>query len=226
MPDIGILSLDRFKQCVREVALGSGLPVIADADTGFGEEEMVRRTVIEYNHAGAAAAISKTRSSQTLRTPAGKALIPMAQAVARMHWAAGVAGLLGWVVHRLRPARMPTVWEPRSKRTRTRRAGALMIFPRGARIRGRVCTLCRRTGQAVRQAAYLLANMTEFGKAPIIPLTRFGEMGYHVVIFPVSTLPHRDGCGDGRWRTSNPPAVSQTRSTGCRTAGSLRHAGL
>ena len=48
VPDVGILTLEHFTRTVREVADGSGLPVIADADTGFGESEMVRRTVIEY----------------------------------------------------------------------------------------------------------------------------------------------------------------------------------
>src|SRR4051794_37520850 len=54
VPDIGLLTLDHFARTIREVADASGLPVIADADTGFGEEEMARRTVIEYHRAGAA----------------------------------------------------------------------------------------------------------------------------------------------------------------------------
>src|SRR6056297_1055802 len=44
VPDVGLLTLDHFARVVREVVQGSRLPVIADADTGFGEEEMVRRT--------------------------------------------------------------------------------------------------------------------------------------------------------------------------------------
>ncbi|MCA9298334.1 MAG: isocitrate lyase/PEP mutase family protein, partial [Phycisphaerales bacterium] len=55
VPDVGLLTVDHFARVVREVCDASGLPVIADADTGFGEEEMVRRTVIEYARAGAAA---------------------------------------------------------------------------------------------------------------------------------------------------------------------------
>ena len=54
VPDVGLLTLEHFAHTVREVAEGSGLPVIADADTGFGESEMIRRTVIEYARAGAA----------------------------------------------------------------------------------------------------------------------------------------------------------------------------
>src|SRR5258705_12872269 len=60
VPDVGVLTLEHFVRVVREVSQnavapdGTRLPVVADADTGFGEAEMVRRTVIEYAHAGAA----------------------------------------------------------------------------------------------------------------------------------------------------------------------------
>lgn len=47
-PDIGLVSLDGFCKVIKEVSLSSGLPVIADADTGFGEGEMCARTVWEY----------------------------------------------------------------------------------------------------------------------------------------------------------------------------------
>jgi methylisocitrate lyase len=53
VPDIGLLSLDSFAKIISEVSAASNLPVFADADTGFGEAEMVRRTVCEYWKAGA-----------------------------------------------------------------------------------------------------------------------------------------------------------------------------
>src|SRR5437764_1021313 len=54
VPDVGLLSLEHFCRTIREACDASGLPILADADTGFGESEMVRRTVIEYARAGAA----------------------------------------------------------------------------------------------------------------------------------------------------------------------------
>ena len=54
VPDIGLLPIDGFTKVISEVYMSSMLPVIADADTGFGEGEMVARTVWEYNKAGAA----------------------------------------------------------------------------------------------------------------------------------------------------------------------------
>src|SRR5215831_424018 len=54
VPDVGLLTLEHFCRVIREVSDSSNLPVLSDADTGFGEAEMVRRTVIEYARAGAA----------------------------------------------------------------------------------------------------------------------------------------------------------------------------
>ncbi len=53
VPDIGLLTLDHFANKIKEISLASGLPIIADADTGFGEAEMCHRTVYEYFLAGA-----------------------------------------------------------------------------------------------------------------------------------------------------------------------------
>merc|ERR1719352_59344 len=53
VPDIGVLTLDHFSRVISEVSTASGLPLIADADTGFGEVEMVKRCVFEYERAGA-----------------------------------------------------------------------------------------------------------------------------------------------------------------------------
>ena len=54
VPDIGLLSVDQFGQAISDVYMASGLPIIADADTGFGEGEMCAKTVWVYNRAGAA----------------------------------------------------------------------------------------------------------------------------------------------------------------------------
>ena len=55
VPDIGLLTLDHFTSKIKELSLSSGLPILADADTGFGEGEMVARTVNEYFLNGACA---------------------------------------------------------------------------------------------------------------------------------------------------------------------------
>ena len=54
-PDVGLLSLTEVCRTINEISSASRLPTIVDADTGYGEVEMVRRTVVEYERAGAAA---------------------------------------------------------------------------------------------------------------------------------------------------------------------------
>lgn len=49
VPDIGLLTVDDFAKAINDVYMASGLPLIADADTGFGEGEMCARTVWKYN---------------------------------------------------------------------------------------------------------------------------------------------------------------------------------
>lgn len=53
VPDIGLLTLDHFVSRIKEISFASGLPIICDADTGFGEAESVTKTVSDYFHAGA-----------------------------------------------------------------------------------------------------------------------------------------------------------------------------
>lgn len=119
VPDVGVLTLEHFCRVIREVSDASGLPVLADADTGFGEAEMVRRTVIEYA-----------------------------------------------------------------------RAGAHMIFPEGLTAESEFQQFAHamKGGKTGERHPYLLANMTEFGKTPLIPLSKFSALGYACVIYPVSLL--------------------------------------
>ncbi|MBZ0172793.1 MAG: isocitrate lyase/phosphoenolpyruvate mutase family protein [Phycisphaerales bacterium] len=194
VPDVGILSLDHFTRVVREVAIGSGLPVIADADTGFGEEEMVRRTVIEYHHAGAAGLhLEDQVFPKRCGHLDGKSLIPIEQCVSRLEWAAKASRDCsdgGFIVCARTDARGVEGFDAAVDRaTAYVDAGAEMIFPEGLASGDEFETFADRLRQKTAgRRVYLLANMTEFGKTPIIPLPRFGEMGYDLVIFPVTTL--------------------------------------
>jgi len=69
-------------------------------------------------------------------------------------------------------------------------AGAEMIFPEGLSSEaefGEFAKALHHRGTEARRV-YLLANMTEFGKTPVLPLGRFGELGYDLVIYPVTML--------------------------------------
>ena len=193
VPDVGILSLDRFTQAVREVSMSSGLPVIADADTGFGEEEMVRRTVLEYDNAGAAGChIEDQVFPKRCGHLAGKALIPMEQSVSRLKWAVQASQDCSggsFIVCARTDARSVDGLGAAIERAHAyAEAGAQMIFPEGLHSEDEFGRFADELGKLCKNPPYLLANMTEFGKTPIIPLERFGELGYQFVIFPVSSL--------------------------------------
>ena len=196
VPDIGLLSLDRFCQMVREVADGSGLPVLADADTGFGEEEMTRRTVIEYARAGAAGLhLEDQEFPKRCGHLDGKRLVERDHFAAKIVWAAEAAREVGGgfiVCARTDAAGVEGLEAAIDRATAYVDAGAAMIFPEGLRTEedfGRFAEAMRSLGGPdPRGGPYLLANMTEFGKTPILPVSRFGELGYSCVIHPVSTL--------------------------------------
>ena len=193
VPDIGILTLDRFAMAVREVCDASGLPIIADADTGFGEGEMVRRTVIEYANAGAAGLhIEDQQFPKRCGHLDGKSLIPLDHSVEKIAFASEAArgfGDGGFIVCARTDAAGVEGYDAAVERARAYAdAGASMIFPEGLTSEDEFARFAKDVRADGRDGLYLLANMTEFGKTPMLPLSRFAELGYSCVIFPVSTL--------------------------------------
>lgn len=204
VPDVGLLGLEHFCRVIREVADSGGLPVLADADTGFGEAEMVRRTVIEYARAGAAGLhLEDQVFPKRCGHLDGKALVPVEHMCEKVAWAAKAAADLegagasgqgrtkGFVVCARTDARGVEGFDAAVERAkRYLEAGADMIFPEGLTSEEEFAEFARRMreGATEKKGPYLLANMTEFGKTPMIPLHRFGEMGYSIVIYPVSML--------------------------------------
>jgi methylisocitrate lyase len=219
VPDVGVLTLDHFARTIRESADASGLPIIADADTGFGEAEMVRRTVLEYAKAGAAALhIEDQVFPKRCGHLDGKSLVPLDHMVEKVQWAVKAARDVGCGMSDVgcstpSPARSSTSHIPHPTshilicaRTDARsvdgmeeavrrarayaEAGAEMIFPEGLTSEAEFQQFAHamKGGKAGDRSPYLLANMTEFGKTPIIPLSRFQQMGYSCVIYPVTLL--------------------------------------
>lgn len=193
VPDVGLLTLDHFTRVVREVCQGSGLPVIADADTGFGEEEMTRRTVIEYNHAGAAGLhLEDQVFPKRCGHLDGKALIPIDQAVSKVRWAAQASQDCSggdFIICARTDAKGVEGFDAAIDRAKAYvEAGATMIFPEGLTTEQEFADFAKAMDTLGDRRPYMLANMTEFGKTPMIPLGDFEKMGYNIVIYPVSTL--------------------------------------
>ncbi|MEM9372895.1 MAG: isocitrate lyase/phosphoenolpyruvate mutase family protein [Planctomycetota bacterium] len=193
VPDVGLLTLDHFARVVREVCRGSGLPVIADADTGFGEEEMTRRTVIEYNHAGAAGLhLEDQVFPKRCGHLDGKALIPTDQAASKIAWAAKASQDCSdgdFIICARTDAKSVEGFDAAVERARIYvQSGASMIFPEGLTTEQEFADFAAAMDELGDRRPSMLANMTEFGKTPMIPLSRFEAMGYNIVIYPVSTL--------------------------------------
>lgn len=197
VPDVGLLTLEHFCRVIREIADASGLPLIADADTGFGEAEMVRRTVVEYARAGAAGLhLEDQKFPKRCGHLDGKELVPTDHMIEKVQWAAKAATEADggrFIICARTDARGVDGFDAAVDRAAAYvLAGADMIFPEGlasedefARFAKAVAGVRRGNMQ---RGPYLLANMTEFGKTPIISVSRFAEMGYSCVIFPVSLL--------------------------------------
>ncbi len=181
VPDVGLLTLTEVCRTIREVASGSGLPTIVDADTGYGEVEMVRRTVVEYERAGAAAMhIEDQVFPKRCGHLDGKTLISTEDMSHKIRAASESKSHDFVLVARTDARGIDGLDAAIERGCAYRDAGADMIFPEGLTSASEFATFARAC------PGLLLANMTEFGKTPIIPLSDFESMGYDVVIFPVT----------------------------------------
>ena len=182
LPDLGIITLDEVAFFVRQVA-ASGLPVLVDGDTGYGEALNVMRMVRVFEEAGAAAVHLEDQvlpkkcghlNDKKLADPRDFAAKIAAAVRARRHLfvmartdAAASEGLDGAVAR----ARLYV------------EAGADAIFPEALHT----ADMFRAFAQAM-PGVKLLANMTEFGRTPMFTAAEFEAMGYAMVIWPVSSL--------------------------------------
>jgi len=199
VPDVGLLTLPDFCRSIRLAHDLSGLPIIADADTGFGESEMVRRTVIEYARAGAAGLhLEDQVFPKRCGHLDGKKLVPIDHACEKIKAAAKAArdlvstdGRPALIVCARTDARGVEGFGAAVERARAYLdSGAEMIFPEGLTSETEFAEFAAELRRSVPSSGryWLLANMTEFGRTPIIPAERFAAMGYSVVIYPVSML--------------------------------------
>ncbi|EPR57604.1 carboxyvinyl-carboxyphosphonate phosphorylmutase [Toxoplasma gondii TgCatPRC2] len=197
VPDIGILGLEDFTRVISQAASVTSLPVLADADTGFGGPEMVRRTVFAYNQAGAAGLhIEDQRLPKKCGHLEGKQLVSIEEMEEKIKAAAAASQDCSngdFIICARTDARSVDGLDAAVERAvRYTAAGADMLFPEGLEteeeFQAFAHALAVLPGKAPFGGPYLLANMTEFGKTPIMELSTFEGLGYHCVIYPVSPL--------------------------------------
>lgn len=200
VPDVGLLTAEHFCREIREAYEASGLPVLADADTGFGEAEMVRRTVVDYSRAGAAALhLEDQKFPKRCGHLDGKELVSTDHMAEKVAWAAKAARDLcadpasRFIICARTDAKGVEGFDAAVARaTAYCEAGAEMIFPEGLTSEdefARFAQAMRRVpGPARNGGPFMLANMTEFGKTPMITAKSFEAMGYSCIIYPVTML--------------------------------------
>jgi methylisocitrate lyase len=183
LPDLGIITVDEVGFFIRQVVRSSGLPVLVDGDTGYGEALNVMNMVRSFEDAGAGAVHIEDQllpkkcghlNDKKLADARDMATKVAAACRARRHLVivartdgAASEGLDGAV------ARAKLYME----------AGADAILPEALNTHEMFVEFARRM-----PGVKLLANMTEFGRTPFFTATEFEQMGYRMVIWPVSSL--------------------------------------
>jgi methylisocitrate lyase len=183
-PDIGLITLTEMCRTIREIADASQLPVIADADTGYSEGEGVIRTAVDYDRAGAAGMhIEDQVFPKRCGHLDGKELISAADMAEKIAAAAQHRLNRDFIIIARTDARHVTGMDDAIARANLyRQAGADMIFPEGLESESEFAEFAKGS------PGLLLANMTEFGKTPDVTAKRFGELGYQLVIYPLSMM--------------------------------------
>ncbi len=182
VPDVGMLTMSEVCRTIREVAEASGLPIVADADTGYGEEEMIIRAVHEYDRAGAAGMhLEDQVFPKRCGHLDGKALVTGERMVENIRAAVAAKNHPDFLVIARTDARSVEGMDAAVDRALSyREAGADMIFPEGLTSEDEFGEFAERC------PGLLLANMTEFGKTPILNIEAFSKLGYDLVIYPVT----------------------------------------
>lgn len=183
-PDIGLITLSEMCRTIREIVDASNLPVVVDADTGYGEVELLVRTTVDYERAGAAAMhIEDQVFPKRCGHLDGKSLVDTDTMIIKVEAACAARRSSDFMVIARTDARSVTSFDDAVERANAyRAAGADMIFPEGLHSEDEFAEF------AERSPGLLLANMTEFGKTPDIPTSRFAELGYDLVIYPLSMM--------------------------------------
>jgi methylisocitrate lyase len=184
VPDIGLLSMAEVVRLAGYVANGVAIPAIVDADTGFGGAENVARTIRELEKAGLAGChIEDQEFPKRCGHLAGKSIVDVHEMIARIKAAVAARRDEDFMIIARTDARAVEDFDRAVERAgEYLAAGADAIFPEALQ-----------SAEEFRDFANeidlpLLANMTEFGKSPLLTFEQLMDLGYRIVIFPQSAF--------------------------------------
>ena len=183
LPDLGVTTLTEVAGAAKQITSQTGVPLIVDADTGFGEALNVARTVEEMKSAGAAAVHFEDQIlPKRCGHLEGKELVGVDEMVKKLVTAKESAGREILIVARTDARTVEGLDSAIERAAAYSRAGADMIFPEALESRGEFAEFRKKVDLP------LMANMTEFGKTPYLTVKEFEALGYNLVIFPVTAF--------------------------------------
>src|SRR5437764_6836219 len=184
LPDIGLLSMTEVVTLAGYVANAVTIPAIVDADTGFGGAENVGRTVRELEAAGLAGChIEDQEFPKRCGHLAGKTLVDLEEMVGKIKAAVASRQDPDFMIIARTDARAVEGFDrPLERAGEYLAAGADAIFPEALQSADEFRDFAKEIDRP------LLANMTEFGKSPLLSVKHLSDFGYRMVIFPMSAF--------------------------------------
>jgi methylisocitrate lyase len=184
VPDIGLLGLTEVARLAGYIARAVRIPVVVDADTGFGGSENVARTIHELENAGLAGChIEDQEFPKRCGHLAGKSIVDLEEMVGKIK--AAVVGRRdpNFMIIARTDARAVEDFDRALDRAQHYiEAGADAIFPEALQSVEEFRDFAKEIDVP------LMANMTEFGKSPLLSFPELAELGYRMVIFPQSAF--------------------------------------
>ena len=184
-PDVGLLTMSQMVDNARRIAQAVDVPVIADADTGYGNPLNVIRTVQEYELAGVSAIhIEDQVMPKKCGHMENKQVIAAAEMTEKIRAAVEARSTSDFLIIARTDARAIEGLDNALRRARAyREAGADILFVEAPQNEDEVAQVARAFPNVP-----LLFNWAEGGKTPPLPLERLKELGYRIIIFPISAL--------------------------------------
>ena len=184
VPDIGLLTCTEFAEQAAILARATTLPLLCDADTGFGEAIHVERTVRLFEDAGAAGLhLEDQILPKRCGHLSGKGLVGPDTMVTKIRAATSARRDRDFVIVARTDARSVEGFDAAVARARSYvAAGADMIFPEALESAEEFA----RFAEAVEGPK--LANMTEFGRSPLLPFEDLAALGYRAVLYPLTAF--------------------------------------
>jgi carboxyvinyl-carboxyphosphonate phosphorylmutase len=185
-PDVGLLSATEMIDNARRIAAAVDVPVIADADTGYGNAINVVRTVQAYEQAGVAGVhLEDQVTPKRCGHLSGKAVVPPAEMTEKIRAAVAARRDTDFVIIARTDAAAVNGLDDALTRARGyAEAGADMLFVEAPTSERDIATVAAQ----LRGTAPLVFNGAEGGRTPPVTLARLSELGFSLVLYPIGTL--------------------------------------